>query len=406
MLFRKAKTPPIPSHIPHERVFEFDIYADSASGGDVQKTHMQLHSKAPDIFFTPHNGGHWIATRFADVQKIMTTPELFSSREAFFSPDIGRVKISLPPQDMDAPEHMRYRSLLMKFMSPREIVKREEQIRELTNQLIDNVIHSGHCEFVADVSVPLPVKTFMGMMHMDLARYSQFVTWANGILGSETLWQRLPHFVRMTIYLKSLIRQRKKKPGADPISLLLASEIEGVKLTDKQVLNMCNLLFLAGLDTVTNAMTFITQYLAKNPAQQQRLRDNPETIPAAIEELMRRHSFVNVPRRVTQDTELNGAQLRKDEIIISSFAAASNDDRRIEQPEQVNFDRTKSPHLAFNTGPHNCAGATLARLELKVFLETWLSRVPPFRLADNYRAIARGGPVMALEKLDLCWDNK
>ncbi|MET0379532.1 MAG: cytochrome P450 [Spongiibacteraceae bacterium] len=394
---------PIPDHVPAERIFDFDVYEDSIKGNDVQSAHMALHKQAPDVFYTPRNGGHWMATRYADVRQIMMNADTFSSRDAFFSPELSRFKISLPPQDMDAPEHMRYRFLLMKFLSPKQVVQLEPQIRALMNSLIDNVLNQRECNFVAAIAVPLPVKTFMNMMGMDLARYAKFVKWANGILGSETLFQRLPHFLRMTWYLKGLIRQRKKKPGDDPISMLLAAEIDGERLSEKRVLEMCNLLFLAGLDTVTNAMTFMTKHLAENADQQQRLRDNPEQIPAAIEEFMRRYAFVNVPRRVAHDTELDGVSLRKGDIIISSLSAASGDERNVEHPEKVDLDRPKSPHLAFNTGPHNCAGAHMARLELRIFLEVWLARVPTFSLAPGYQPRARGGPVMALERLDLCW---
>jgi len=402
----KRKLWPIPDHVAADRIFDFDIYADSVAGGDVHSAHMALHQKAPDVFFTPRNGGHWMLTRYADVQKLMLNPESFSSADSFFPPDFAKFRIRLPPQDMDDPEHMRYRLLLMKFLAPKQVVLLESRIRELMTALIDNVVDKGGCEFMAEVSVPLPVKTFMSVMHMDLARYAQFVKWANGILAAESLWQRLPHFMRMTWYLKSLIKQRKKNPGDDPVSMLLAATVDGQRLSDKRVLEVCNLLFLAGLDTVTNAMTFIAKHLAENPAQQQRLRDHPEQIPAAIEELMRRYSFLNVPRRVAQDLEFNGIKMRKNDIVVASLSAASNDERTLSCPAMVDLDRPKSPHVAFNTGPHNCAGATLARLELRVFLEEWLARVPPFTVAENFRAQARGGPVMALERLDLRWQKK
>ena len=402
MFKRKEKLAPIPSHVPQELVYDFDIF-EPPSDGDIQKKYMKLQEDAPDIFYTPRNGGQWVSTRFAECQQIMRTPELFSSQRAFFKPDMAKVKISLPPQDMDAPDHIKHRLLAMKFLSPRMVQNMETNIRKLMTELIDNVVDKKGCEFMAAVSIPLPVKTFMSMMGMDLSRYTQFVKWANGILGSETMLQRLPHFIRMTFYLKSLIRKRKKQPSNDPVSLLLASEVDGQQLTEKRVLEICNLLFLAGLDTVTNAMTFMTKHLAENPEQQQDLRENPDKIPAAIEEMMRRYTFVNIPRRVTQDTEIAGVKMHADEIVISAFAAASNDPRSVDDPNTVDFNRPKSPHLAFNTGPHNCAGASLARMELRIFLEEWLSRVPAFKLADNYKPVARCGPVMALEELQLNW---
>ena len=402
MFKTKVKLAPIPSHVPKDLVFDFDIF-EAPHDGDIQKKYMKLQSEAPDIFYTPRNGGQWVSTRFAECQTIMRTPEIFSSQRAFFRPDMAKVKISLPPQDMDAPDHIKHRLLAMKFLSPRKVQEMDNNIRKLMVELIDDVVDKNGCEFMAAVSVPLPVKTFMTMMGMDLSRYTQFVKWANGILGSETILQRLPHFIRMTFYLKSLIRKRKKQPGNDPVSLLLASEVDGQPLTDKRVLEICNLLFLAGLDTVTNAMTFITKHLAEHPEQQQYLRENPDKIPVAIEEMMRRYTFVNIPRRVTKDTEIAGVSLRAEDIIISAFAAASNDPRSVDDPNTVDFNREKSPHLAFNTGPHSCAGVSLARMELRVYLEEWLARVPPFRLADGYEPTARCGPVMALESLQLSW---
>tara|TARA_R110000824_G_scaffold11746_12_gene51538 strand:- start:10376 stop:11596 length:1221 start_codon:yes stop_codon:yes gene_type:complete len=395
---------PIAAHIPKDCIYDFDIHADSIKGGDVQRAHEALHDKAPDIFYTPRNGGHWMATRFQHVTEIMTNPDIFASAGSIPKPKIPFMDIRLPPQDMDAPDHMRHRLLLMKFLAPKEIRKLEPQIRSLMAAHVSEVRDRGHCEFMRDISVPFPVKTFMSMMHMDLVRYVEFVRWANGILGATNNLQRVPHFVRMTNYLKSLIRERKRNPSDDPISMLLAAEINGEKLSDKRVLQMCNLLFLAGLDTVTNAMTFIVRHLAENPEDQNLLREHPERIPEAVEEFMRRYAFVNTPRRVTADTDFHGVQLKQGDIIWSSFAAASNDDENVSNPLQVDLDRRKSPHLAFNTGPHNCAGANLARLELKIFLEEWLSSIPAFRVRDGFVPAVRGGPVMAMESLELVWD--
>lgn len=401
-IFNK-QLPPVPDHVPANLVYDFDIFSDSARGGDVHASHKALHSSAPDIFYTPHNGGHWIATRMEDVRDIMQTPELFSSHKAPFSPDVGKLGLSLPPQDMDRPDHTLYRQLLMKFLSPQKVVQLEGQVRELAVGLIEDVKPKGGCEFMSSVSVPIPVKTFMGLMHMDLNRYEEFVRWANGILASDTMLKRLLPFIRMRFYLKSLIRQRIKQPSDDPVSILLASEVNGEKLSHKRVLEMCNLLFLAGLDTVTNAMTFSIKHLAENPEFQQQLRDNPEQIPAAVEELLRRYAFPNIPRRIAEDTEFKGVTMRAGDRIICSLAAANNDDRALESPQEVNVERPRFRHMAFNGGPHNCAGATLARLELRVFLQEWLARIPPFTVEKGFKPEVRGGAVMAMESLELRW---
>ncbi|WP_242123869.1 cytochrome P450 [Sphingobium sp. Sx8-8] len=392
----------VPSHVPFDRVLDFDMIADVAKGG-LQDAHRALHDKAPDVFFTPRNGGHWVATRMADITEIMTNPEVFSSADALPPMPWYMPKMKLPPQDMDPPQHMRYRLLLLKFLAPREVKKLETRIRALMTELIDAALAKGSVDFVADVAVPFPVKIFMGMMGMDMSRFRQFVGWANAALASAKPRDRVMPFIRINLYMRSLIKQRKKHPGDDVVSMLIASEVEGKKLSDGMILQICNLLFLAGLDTVTNGMTFILRHLAEHPDQQQRLRDNSDEIPGAIEEMLRRYAFVTVIRRVTRDTVLNGAALHAGDIIYGSLAGASNDERVFPDPGTVDLDRPRPSHVAFNTGPHNCAGANLARLELKVFLEEWLRRVPPFRLKPGQHLETRGGAILAIEQLQVVW---
>jgi cytochrome P450 len=398
-----SKVAAIPPHIPAERVYDFDFFDGATLAGDPSGTHMALHERAPDVFFTPRNGGHWIATRAEDVRAIMTAPERFSSSLGGFPPKLAWLKLRLTPQDMDPPEHGGYRLLLMKFLGPKEVKRLEPQIRAQLGELIDRALAKGSVEFVADVAVPMPVKVFMSMMQWDLSRYAEFVRWANAILAGDSTWGRFTAFLRMRNFLNQQVRQRRERPGDDPISQLLASDIDGARVSEERVREICNLLFLAGLDTVTNALVFIVKHLAEHPEVQERLRRNPEQIPDAVEEFLRRYSFLNTPRRVTQDTEVGGVTLRKGEIVLASLSAASNDERQTADPARLDLDRAKPAHLAFNTGPHNCAGAALARLELKIFLETWLARVPPFRVAPGYTPEARGGPVMGLKTLPLVW---
>ena len=185
--------------------------------------------------------------------------------------------------------------------------------------------------------------------------------------------------------------------------MLLASDIDGEKLSVKRVHEMCNLLFVAGLDTVANAMTFIMYHLAQHPEVQQRLRANPEMANSAVEEFLRRYTFVNSPRRVTQDTEVGKVAMRAGDTVVLGFAACSNDPRNVPNPELLDLDRKASPHLAFSTGPHNCAGATLARLELRMFLQEWLGRMPDVHLAPGFVPRMRGGSVLGFTSLEIAW---
>lgn len=395
----------VPPHVPADRVFDFDLYYDERIKDDVQLGHMRLHDEAPDIFWTPRNGGRWIVTRFAEATYIMTNPQLFSSVGAYTRPSPPDKVVHLAPLHMDAPDHMRHRLLLLKFLNltPREVGIWEPIARDLINRLIDGLNGRNACEFRSEIAVPMPIELFLGIMHWDTDRAHDFNRWVDEILASDNLDSIQPAYAQMNKYLTEVIQSRIEKPGDDPITMLLSSDINGQQLTVKRVHEICNLLFVAGLDTVANSMNFIMYHLARHPDIQQRLRANPDMVKTAVEEFLRRYAFVNTPRRVTQDTEVGGVLLKEGDTVICSFAAASNDPRNVPNPETLDLDRKSSPHLAFNTGPHNCAGATLARLELRIFLQEWLRRMPDVRLAPGFVPVTRGGSVMGLKSLDIVW---
>lgn len=393
-----------PAHVPRERIYDFDVYGDPLALGGLHKMHHDLLHKAPPLFYTLRDGGHWMVTRRDLVEQVMRTPEVFSSSRAspHFETVVGQIRV--PPQDMDPPEHLKYRLLLLKFLSPKHVRLLETRVRALIVELIDAVAAQGHCEFVSAVSVPFPVKTFLQLMEWDPTRYAEFARWAGSIISSSTPIKAVPSFLRMTFYLKSVIRAKQRNPGTDPVSMLLASDVDGQKLTPRRVLEMCNLLFLGGLDTVTQGMGYITYHLATHPEQQRRLRENPQEIPQAIDELLRRYAFVNPPRRVARDFEIDGVLLKAGDYITCDLAAASNDEAVLKGSSEVDFDRRHAPSLlAFNTGPHSCAGVHLARLELRVFLEEWLARIPAFRVRENFVPEEKSGAILTLKALQLVW---
>jgi cytochrome P450 len=243
----------------------------------------------------------------------------------------------------------------------------------------------------------------MAIMGFDPARYREFVGWTDRILRGGDRVPIRPALDAMDEYLGDLIDARLAEPGEDAVSVMLKSEIEGKPLSPDRVHAMCNLLFLAGLDTITSAMTHMMYLLARDPPVQQWLRANPQKIPNALEELLRRLAFLNMPRRLTLPHMLNGVGFEAGDTIVCSLAAASNDERTTPDPVQVDFARKGAPSLAFNTGPHVCAGAPLARIELRAFLKRWFERMPDVALAPGFSPGVRGGTIMALDSLQLVW---
>jgi len=391
-----------PDHVPDHLVFDFDMFEDPRIKDDVQLGYMSLHRDAPDIFWSPREGGRWMATRFEDVRAIATDPATFSSKGQTAGREDG--ELQLPPETMDPPEHLRYRLLLMNFLSPKHLKRQQAFVRELAIDLIDKLKGRNSCEFRKEIAVVLPVTVFMTIMGWDTSRLHEMVSWVPNITDGRSPEVRSAAFAKMSAYVADVIQDRINHPGNDPISLLLKSEVDGKKLDPSRVTQMTHLLFLAGLDTVTNAMTFSMHYLATDPALQDRLRAHPEDIPKAVEEFLRRFSFVVTIRRVAKDTVYKGVFMKEGDLINCSLAGGSNDPRIVDNPEVVDIDRKGAPNLAFNTGPHACVGAPLARAELRILLEEWLKRMPNVSLAPGYVAPRLAGSIAKIERLDLVWN--
>jgi len=391
-----------PDHVPDHLVFDFDMFDDPRLKDDVQLGYMSLHRDAPDIFWSPRDGGRWMATRYEDVCAIATDAATFSSKGQTAGREDG--ELQLPPETMDPPEHLRYRLLLLKFLSPKHLKRQQGFVRELAIDLIEKLKGRNSCEFRKEVAVVLPVTVFMKIMEWDTSRLHEMVSWVPNITDGRSPEVRVAAFARMAEFASKVVQDRIAHPGNDPISMLLASEVDGKQLDPRRVEEMTHLLFLAGLDTVTNAMTFCLHYLATDHALQDRLRAHPEDIPKAVEELLRRFSFVVTYRRVAKDTVYKGVFMKEGDLINCSLAGGSNDPHVVDNPEKVDIDRKGAPNLAFNTGPHACVGAPLARTELRILLEEWLARMPNASLAPGFVAPRHRGSIAKIERLDLVWE--
>jgi cytochrome P450 len=205
--------------------------------------------------------------------------------------------------------------------------------------------------------------------------------------------------------LSGVIAARRAEPRDDLISYLLELEIEGRPVTDDMVLGYSKLLFFAGLDTVANAMSFIMHYLAKDQGLQARLRREPDKIPHAMEEMIRRHAVAPVVRIVAKDETWRGLPLRKGDMALLNYPAANIDPRFFDRPDEVDIDRERINHIAFGSGPHRCLGRHLARIEMVVLLEEALNRLPLFSLAPDKPVPMRGGGVLTIESLPLVWNT-
>jgi cytochrome P450 len=195
------------------------------------------------------------------------------------------------------------------------------------------------------------------------------------------------------------IDDRKANPREDDlITTLLNSEVDGQKVPEHYVHGVCNLMLVAGVDTTWSSIGASLWHLAQHPEHCAQLRADPDLWPTAIEELLRAYSPVTMARMVDRDIEFQGCAMHEGDRILMSFPAANRDPRQFEHPDQVILDREHNRHVAFGAGIHRCAGSNLARLELRVALQTWLARIPEFHLVDPTAVTWAGGQVRGPRK--------
>jgi len=216
--------------------------------------------------------------------------------------------------------------------------------------------------------------------------------------------ETIPQIIRIVDSIRDALLDRRNNPQDDLISLLWQTKIDGIPTSLEDMENYGLLLFIAGLDTVMNAIGLGVRHIAEDQALQAQLRDNPDLIPDAVEELLRRYSFVIPRRRVARDTVFQGVTMKKGEQALLFLPAADLDSREFPDAEKFDLSREKKSHLVFNAGPHRCVGSHLARLELQILYAELLARLPQFRLAPDNPPVYHGGHIIGLDTLHLIWD--
>ena len=396
-------TAALPDHVPPHLVFDFDIYADPRIGQDVQGTYAAALAEAPDIFWTTKNGGHWIIKSFDNITKIVTDPEHFSVREMQI-PRIENPPFFIP-LSLDPPENLPYRRAMMPMFGPVAIKALEARIQHWAEKFVTAVAEKGHCDFQTEVSKVYPVSVFMELMGMDLARLHDFRKLAEeffhfGNNGEET--GRVSGLILAE--MKSLIDTKRAQPDDKLVSHFLEVDIDGRKMTEEEILAMCFILFLGGMDTVTNVTGFAYQQLAQMPDVQARLAADPSLIGAFADEAIRLFGVVSSPRLVVKDKTIGDAVFRPGDMVLNILCLGSRDPAKFDRPNAFDLDRKRSAHLTFSSGPHLCIGHVLGRAELRILTEEWFKRIPAVTATAGERHTFRLGTVMALESLPLEWN--
>lgn len=390
----------IPEHVPPALVREYNFY-ELEGGSDFLEHFRKLHDW-PDIFWSPRIGGHWVVSRFADMEEILLRPEDFSSLHQ----TIPNNPIRIPMLEDDGRLHREFRHILQPFFSPANIARLEAMARKLSVSLIEGFVDRGECEFVTDFSLMMPISIIMHLMDLPAEHKPFLVSISEDIVrnGGDSELKNAA-FARAADYIATeVIPARRARPGNDLFSAIMAGSVDGGrKVSDEEIVGLGSLLIAAGLDTVVGMMGFICLFLARHPAHRQQLIDDPALIKPAIEEMMRRYSLANIARTVTRDLEFRGVRMRAGDDVQLMLTSAGIDDRRYADPLRVDFRRGEQRSLTFGRGPHMCIGIFLARTELRVFLQEWLPRIPHWQVQEGETPLVLPGSANSVRYLPITW---
>ncbi len=353
---------------------------------DPYPTYRQLRERDPIHRMRLIDG--WALTRYEDVQAMLLDHRRFSSGES--GPNYTRNASML---DLDPPDHTRLRSLVSKAFTPRSIAELGPRIQQIVDELLNAVEGKTRFDLIDSFAFPLPVIVIAEMIGVPTQDLEQFKDWSNDIVLSLEPILTEEQRVRfrqseqeLYEYFEGIIAQRRRTPQDDLVSALLAAEEEGDKLSHEELLATLLLLLVAGNETTRNMIGNGMLALLRNPEELWRLRNNPDLLDSAIDELLRYDSPVQLDgRTVVEDLELGGKRMRAGQQVVAVIGAANRDPGAFSEPDRLDIGRKEKSHISFGRGIHFCLGASLAMLEGRIAFASLLEHFSSIRLAAEPR---------------------
>jgi cytochrome P450 len=372
-----------------------------------QAVYAQLHEHFRVA--TTFGLGAPVLSRYEDVVFALRHPKIFSS-EMDIHMALGTERPMIP-QQIDPPAQTAYRKILDPQLSRERVLALEPDIRRHANELIDRIVDQGECEFDRAFAVPLPCRAFLAFMGLPQEDLELFLELKDGVIRPPVppadlvaaYEFRAKTGKRIYAYFEKVIDERNAAPRDDLMTYFTRAEIDGRRLSRNEILDICFVFLLGGLDTVTATLGCSVAYLAANPAQRRRLAVDPAVTPFAIEELLRWETPVMmVPRLLKEDVTIGDVKLEAGTLVNLLIGAADVDEREFTDAHRVDFDRERNRHLAFGAGPHRCLGSHLARMELRVALEEWHRRIPDYAIRPGETPLVSPG-IREVTYLPLVW---
>jgi cytochrome P450 len=390
-----------PPHLAQAHIVDFDyLHPACFDGADVYSALKPLHD-LPDILWTPRNGGHWIVTRSEDVRWVRERHEIFSHQE--FGIPRGAMNVLMPPVTVDPPYHARFRAVLNPAFTPAAVRRLTGHARSVAAELIDQLAPRGGCEFVNEFARVMPVIVFLKVMGLDASRRAEFVEWAVGYTRAKDQETKDRCAERVAAFLAEELDARERNPGDDLLSRIVAWRKNPRFGHEGEVLGMAIVTFIGGLDTLSNLMSFVARHLADHADARQQLIEQPALLMPAVEEYIRCHGLTMTGRLIRQDVTRKGVAMKRDDMLLVIDPLAGIDERAYPDPLSIDFHRQNAVHDSFGNAEHKCIGEHLARMELAVFLEEWLKRIPDFAIDPESKPVTYSGPVVGMSELRLVW---
>jgi len=375
---------------------------DSNFIADPYPTYAKMREAAPLHWVPEFGGGAWLIPRYNDVFAAVQEPRLSAKRghrfveqypqeqrEAFA--DFGRL-LAMWIVFLDPPRHTVWRRLLAKGFSAADLAERRPQISALAHRLIDRVHPSGGMDFIRDFAYLLPAMVMLDLLGVDADHRDEVIGWSDDLarfFGNarspiEVAVKGRTALLSLSDYFKELLEARRANPGSDLISLVLRAEEGDDRITADELAAQCTALIFGGHETTRNLIGNGLLALLRNRDQLELLRRDPALMPAAVRELSRYDTPLQMSARIVAEPfEMHGRELKPGQIVVTMFGSANRDSAKFKDPDVLDVARKEATNLSFGKGPHFCVGSTLASIEAEVAFATVLERMPNVRLADE-----------------------
>jgi cytochrome P450 len=360
----------------------------------------------------------WTLMRFDDVHAALRDPELFSSRSVLhvyqgpklIDPAEADAVRGMIPEELDPPEHTKYRQLLTPLFAPQVIETLEPMIRSWCVELIESFLAQGHCDLNRDFARQYPTMIFLRLMGLPKGGVGDFldtvqdrIREATSMGLSQQQSMSAAYIMAMSEYMNTVLDERRVERQNDISSYLLDLEVDGRPLDESELQQICTLLYAAGLDTVAGELGYMFLHLAQHPEHRRLVTEEPDRIPAFVEEALRVYSIVTTNRIVTRDAEFAGCPMKAGDRVLLSIPAADRDPLQFPDAATFDVDRTNNRHIAFAAGPHRCLGSHLARLEMQIAVEEWHRRIPEYSLKPGHEDLEYPPGLRSVKDLMLVW---